>query len=728
MNRFTLLLSFCTYCAFSFAQVGISETSITPESSSILDLESTSKGMLVPRMTAAQKNAITSPAQGLLVYQTNIDTGFWYYEGSVWKQLLSEYVTVSDSAWGLEGNSGTNTTNNFIGTRDNNGLVFKTNNTENMRISTNGNVGIGTTGSSNSRLYAYITSADSTTNISLRTNNYGTTNNTKYGFYNYVNNAGTGGRAGINNNVYQNSSSNSVSYGIRNAVYTYGTSAQYGLYNYLSGSGTGIHYGQRNYLYLANTLKNNAYGEYTYVDISDGARYGEYKFMTSSATYGHEIYGDYNQIVGSGNDSAYGTYNEISLSGSGIKHGTYNEMNSGASSGTQYAIYNAMSGNGTGTKYGSYTRFSAGTGTKYGTMNVFDDIAGTKYGTFNQFANGTATGTIYGTYNQIYNDANATKYGTFNYIAGGEGALRGSYNAVYPATTNTSTIYGVYSYVSSSGTGLHYGGYFNAYGDGNRAVYGTNTHATGYAGYFTGNGYWDGDIIFNESGTVDHDFRVETDTRTHGFFIDAGNDVVRTGSSAGALTSNGTTIASTVVDYVADFDKGASTGTAIGIGSIEFLLDGTATTHINNAFSPTTYITLDLGANTTTTWDDVYADNYVNVSDIRAKKDIQNLNYGLDEVLAMRPVSYILKDDPFQETKLGLIAQEALKLVPESVKTHNHVQLDESKPQNYTKVEMERMGMTYNALIPVLIKAIQEQQTQIDELKLKLEQVEQQGE
>src|SRR6476659_4209670 len=63
----------------SQAQVGIGTT--TPSASSILDMTSTTKGMLAPRMTAAEKTAISSPATGLLIYQTDGAAGFWYYNG-----------------------------------------------------------------------------------------------------------------------------------------------------------------------------------------------------------------------------------------------------------------------------------------------------------------------------------------------------------------------------------------------------------------------------------------------------------------------------------------------------------------------------------------------------------------------------------------------------------------------------------------------------------------------
>lgn len=73
--------------AFSIqAQVGIGTE--TPNASSLLELSSTSKGFLVPRMTEAQRNAISNPPIGLLVYQTN-GQAFYYKDNWWWKILAS---------------------------------------------------------------------------------------------------------------------------------------------------------------------------------------------------------------------------------------------------------------------------------------------------------------------------------------------------------------------------------------------------------------------------------------------------------------------------------------------------------------------------------------------------------------------------------------------------------------------------------------------------------------
>ena len=66
-----LLISASTY-----AQVGVG--TITPDASSMMDVSSTNKGMLAPRMTTAQRVAIASPANGLLVYDTT-ENAFYFY-------------------------------------------------------------------------------------------------------------------------------------------------------------------------------------------------------------------------------------------------------------------------------------------------------------------------------------------------------------------------------------------------------------------------------------------------------------------------------------------------------------------------------------------------------------------------------------------------------------------------------------------------------------------------
>ncbi len=68
-------------------EVGIGTT--TPAASALLDITSTNKGILIPRMTAAQKTAIASPSAGLMIFQTDAPIGFYYYTGSNWLNITN---------------------------------------------------------------------------------------------------------------------------------------------------------------------------------------------------------------------------------------------------------------------------------------------------------------------------------------------------------------------------------------------------------------------------------------------------------------------------------------------------------------------------------------------------------------------------------------------------------------------------------------------------------------
>lgn len=80
----TLILVIVWY-SNALPQVGIGTDN--PGSSSMLDVTSTTKGLLIPRMNQVQRLAITTPAAGLLVYQTDVPTGFYYYDGGTWNFL-----------------------------------------------------------------------------------------------------------------------------------------------------------------------------------------------------------------------------------------------------------------------------------------------------------------------------------------------------------------------------------------------------------------------------------------------------------------------------------------------------------------------------------------------------------------------------------------------------------------------------------------------------------------
>ncbi len=99
----------------------------------------------------------------------------------------------------------------------------------------------------------------------------------------------------------------------------------------------------------------------------------------------------------------------------------------------------------------------------------------------------------------------------------------------------------------------------------------------------------------------------------------------------------------------------------------------------------------------------VCANNIPCSSDARLKRGITNLNYGLRHILQLRPVSWAWKDKTDSNLKLGLIAQEVEPIMPELILREK----DPAKP----------LGLNYIGFVPVMIKAVQEQQTTINALK-----------
>ncbi|MBP8959280.1 MAG: hypothetical protein KBG40_02515 [Bacteroidales bacterium] len=100
----SIMLSAFTGLQLHGQGVGISETSITPDASSILELRSTERGLLIPRMTTTERLAISAPATGLIVYDTDTKS-FWYYD-LFWKRIPGSLSGGSNQLLGMD-NAGT---------------------------------------------------------------------------------------------------------------------------------------------------------------------------------------------------------------------------------------------------------------------------------------------------------------------------------------------------------------------------------------------------------------------------------------------------------------------------------------------------------------------------------------------------------------------------------------------------------------------------------------------
>ena len=153
----------------SSAQVGIGTT--IPNGA--LDITSTTDGLLIPRVALTITTSalpLTTPTISEIVYNTatvaDVTPGYYYWNGTIWVRLL----TSVPAGWNTTGNTGTSATTNFVGTTDAVDFVTRTNNTEKMRVTSAGNVGIGSTtptsllevGSATSNASAAITTKTAT--------------------------------------------------------------------------------------------------------------------------------------------------------------------------------------------------------------------------------------------------------------------------------------------------------------------------------------------------------------------------------------------------------------------------------------------------------------------------------------------------------------------------------------------------------------------------------------
>jgi len=109
-----------------------------PDPSALLDLNSTSKGLLIPRMSEAQRDAIQNPAAGLMIFQTDQGIGTYTFDGTSWQPSAARIGAASTVGfWNLQGNLVDAT--DFVGTTNNAPLKFKVNGSSGGYISSNPN-------------------------------------------------------------------------------------------------------------------------------------------------------------------------------------------------------------------------------------------------------------------------------------------------------------------------------------------------------------------------------------------------------------------------------------------------------------------------------------------------------------------------------------------------------------------------------------------------------------
>lgn len=164
--------------------LSVNTTGATAHPSAILDVSSTSKGLLIPRVSLTSINdvaTIAAPATSLLVYNSNAaitggtGLGYYYFNGTQWVKMTDASAPLN--TWSTSGNSGTTAGTHFIGTTDNVGLMFKVNGFQSGYLDvTNLNTGfgertlIGNTTGTNNAAFGYRSLFNNTTGFANTAN------------------------------------------------------------------------------------------------------------------------------------------------------------------------------------------------------------------------------------------------------------------------------------------------------------------------------------------------------------------------------------------------------------------------------------------------------------------------------------------------------------------------------------------------------------------------------
>jgi len=463
-----ILISIFLFSATAGAQgVSFNTTGLPADGSAMLDVASTTKGLLAPRMTAAQVAAISAPATGLLVYQTDGTAGFYYYSGAAWTALSGG----GSGGWSLTGNAGTLPGTNFIGTTDSEALQFRVNNTWAGQIST---------GSTGNTAYGINTLQSATGN-----------NNTATGYNSLAaNTTGTDNTATGYNSLAANTAAGSTAYGSQSlAANTTGagntaTGCQ-SLYSNITGgqnTANGFQCLISNTAGAANTamgyesLKSNTTGsantangyESLISNTTGGANTANgYESLSSNTTgigntatgvqslnsnttgnvntangyvsLNSNTTGTNNTAIGSSslNQNTTGSFNTANGSGS-LQTNTTGSNNT--ANGYQSLLFNTAGSNNTATGYQSLFSNTTNDNTAYGYQSLYSNATGsnnTAYGYLSLHSNTTGFDNT-----ALGNNANVGSGALTNAMALGNGATVSSSNTVVVGNSSVTSIGG----------------------------------------------------------------------------------------------------------------------------------------------------------------------------------------------------------------------------------------------------------------------------------------------
>ena len=507
-----------------FGQVGINTT--TPDSSSILDISATDKGILIPRVflvniSSTQLDGVNTAANGLLIYNTNATTiggngiGFYVFNGTNWEKV----TTTADSVGGSDADffevgqtSPPNSINDDIFTNGNLGINITPIDTR-LAIDSPGNhnglslsriiddyvpnrwnIVNSLTGIYNATQNSFTqnrtaSSVNNGSGVSKSfTANYTILENTNVNNTAYVSDIRPSGTIGNDHIGYRANFSNDNE-GYRTAFSSFisgnTNSPKTGVYNAISG-GAGSHIGLRNGFFSDDSALT--YGVYNqYYGDTPSSQYGVYNQFLNDGD-GNAI-GAYNTIGGNGNGNKSGLLVNISNTGSGAHYGTSTTL-SGTNSGPKYGHYVNIPNSAGGNLYGVYASVMRPTGNSYagyflGKLAIGSTAANIytlplSRGTANQIMQTDATGNVSWVDATSFTDADFFEEGTTtapndindNIFTQGNVAI-GKTNPLYALDIVEDTDErAISAQLSGSGGGAKYGSYVLNNNSGSGSHYG----------------------------------------------------------------------------------------------------------------------------------------------------------------------------------------------------------------------------------------------------------------
>lgn len=143
--RVLAAITFLLLSGAASAQLKVGTNPSQINKSSILELESTRQGLLLPRIPGSNLTAapLNAAPDGMIIYVTD-SASLFIRKNNLWQRMSVDSVA-NNGSWSTTGNAGLDSTKNFIGTKDQQALIFKTDNAERMRFTANGNIKVAAT-------------------------------------------------------------------------------------------------------------------------------------------------------------------------------------------------------------------------------------------------------------------------------------------------------------------------------------------------------------------------------------------------------------------------------------------------------------------------------------------------------------------------------------------------------------------------------------------------------